>query len=83
MKNVAKDFLMANLSCGVQDIPPIRERVYFNSLTGLQGLAAFLVLVSHSPKYGFANMLGYGDIGAASVAVFFDAVGFFDVIFTY
>lgn len=83
MKSVAKDVLMANLSCSVQDIPPIRERVYFNSLTGLQGLAAFLVLVGYIPKYGFASMLGFGDIGAASIAVFFDAVGFFDVIFTY
>ena len=67
---MVKDVLMADGSCSVQDIPQRRERVYFDFLTGLQGLATFLVLVSHIPKYGFENMLGFGAIGAASVAVF-------------
>ena len=52
------------------------SRAYFVSLTGLRGLAAFLVLLSHLPNHGYEKLIEFGGIGAASVAVFFTLSGF-------
>lgn len=49
---------------------------YFHALTGLRGLAALLVLISHLDSYGYQSPAGFGATGALAVAIFFSLSGF-------
>lgn len=47
-----------------------------DSLTGLRGLAALAVVVSHIDTHGFSPLVSYEGIGTAAVAIFFSLSGF-------
>ena len=49
---------------------------YLNSLTGLRGLAALIVTISHTYLYSSINTMSVGNLGDFSVAVFFSLSGF-------
>lgn len=49
---------------------------YLNSLTGLRGLAALIVTISHISLYSSMNIISVGNLGHFSVAIFFSLSGF-------
>jgi peptidoglycan/LPS O-acetylase OafA/YrhL len=49
---------------------------YLNSLTGLRGLAALAVTISHLPAFSKISISSAGTIGSFSVAIFFTLSGF-------
>jgi peptidoglycan/LPS O-acetylase OafA/YrhL len=49
---------------------------YLNSLTGLRGLAALIVTISHVKLYSSLESISVGSAGNFSVAIFFSLSGF-------